>query len=220
MDLSYLLCEIFTNFHVWHSARGGKCNKRYFNVGRGEFTPSSIFHNFLGWQNTFFLHQSTLGRSIQPIRPLGCRPFLLPSLSESICVDLILKEHTHLNKATRTTWGAQRQNFLEKITLKTSVLPVPSCVFVFQDSSIGPFCHRAQFWCRAAAVFVILNPSPSPHWICGAQSVIVSFLVTSLTKTLLPKLLWLTGHPDVGRAPWPCSDALWAVRPYWDRGAP
>lgn len=42
--------------------------------------------------------------------------------------------------------------------------------FLLQESAIGPLCHGAPLWCRAAPVVVGLNPSPSPDRICGDQT--------------------------------------------------
>ena len=55
-------------------------------------------------------------------------------------------------------------------------------------------------WWSAAEMVVLLEGSPiSTEELCSSVRVTIRFLVTSLTKALLPQLLSLAGRPALGR---------------------
>jgi hypothetical protein len=67
-----------------------------------------------------------------------------------------------------------------------------SCAFYWGVASIWPLYHKGL-------MVVLLEGSQSPEELSSSIRVIIGFLVTSLTKALLPQLLSLARRPAQGR---------------------
>ena len=66
-----------------------------------------------------------------------------------------------------------------------------------------PLYHKRCDWWSAAEMVVLLEGSPiSTEELWSSVRVTIGFLVTSLTKALLPQMLSLARQPALGRVSW------------------
>ena len=109
------------------------------------------------------------------------------------------------------SWSLQKWLFFASKGLFCKLKSGLSCVFHSGEASVWPLCHEAQIGGVLRWGLSFWRFLPSPHRISGAQLVTIGFLVTSLTKALLPQLLSLARRPALGRVlvvPNPLSE-LW-----------
>ena len=67
-------------------------------------------------------------------------------------------------------------------------------------ASVWLLYNKGLIWWKAADIVVLLEGSPiSTEELWSSVTVTIGFLVTSLTKALLPRLLSLAGQPALGR---------------------